>query len=155
MSFHDLENAINRIEIKHTGLFFSLLLKGNGLYSGMANSIKFWHSFSRGIKKQIMKKKSTEEDIKTDLKHDSMEFAATTDGDDILDTDDDTYEEEGINAEELDALEDDPDNEAAALNATETDLQADEDIMPEEDWTDDLPDMDAEDDDEDDEYQRK
>ena len=103
-----------------------------------------------------MKKKLTEDDIKTDLKHDTMEFAAPSDGDDVLDTDDATYEEEGINAEELDAIEDDADNEAAALNATETDLQADEDIMPEEDWTDDLPDMKTDEEEEDDdEYERR
>jgi len=88
-----------------------------------------------------MKKKTTEEDIKPDLKHDTMEFSAATDGDDILDTDDASYEEEGINAEELDAIEDDPDAEAAALNATETDLAADPDILPDENWTDDLADM--------------
>lgn len=87
-----------------------------------------------------MKKKPTTEDIKTDLKHDSMEFSASTDGDDILDTDDAAYEEDEIDAGELDSLEDSIDNEAAALVATETDLQADEDILPEEDWTDDLPD---------------
>lgn len=105
-----------------------------------------------------MKNKSTEKDVKTDLKHDSMEYAASTDGDDILDTDDAAYEEEGIDADELAALEDDTANEAAALNATETDLQADADIMPEEDWTDDLPDNEAEeenDDDDDDEHHRK
>ncbi|MEO6255129.1 MAG: hypothetical protein ABIO79_17605 [Ferruginibacter sp.] len=87
-----------------------------------------------------MKKKTTGEDIKPDLKHDTMEFSAATDGDDILDTDDASYEEEGINAEELDALEDDLYNEAAALNATETDLAADPDNLPDENWTDDLPD---------------
>jgi hypothetical protein len=102
-----------------------------------------------------MKKKPTSADIKTDLKHDSMEFSAATDGDDILDTDDASYEEEGIGADELDAIEDDDDSEAAALVATETDLLADEDILPEEDWTDDLPDMDADEDDADDEYERK
>ena len=102
-----------------------------------------------------MKKKLTEEDIKTDLKHDTMEFAAPSDGDDVLDTDDATYEEEGINAEELDAIEDDAHNEAAALNATETDLQADEDTMPEEDWTDDLPDMKTDEEEDDDEYERR
>lgn len=101
-----------------------------------------------------MKNKPTK-DIKTDLKHDSMEFAASTDGDDVLDTDDMAYEEEEIDAEELDALEDDADHDAAALNATETDLLTDEDILPEEDWTDDLPDQDAEEPDEDDEYHRK
>jgi hypothetical protein len=87
-----------------------------------------------------MKKNNPDHDIKTDLKHDNMEFAASTDGDDILDTDDPAYEQDEIKAEELNALEDLTDNEAAALNATETDLQADEDILPEEDWTDDLPD---------------
>lgn len=102
-----------------------------------------------------MKKKPTSADIKTDLKHDSMEFSASTDGDDILDTDDAGYEEEGIEAEELDAIEDDADSEAAALIATETDLQADDDILPEEDWTDDLPDGDAEDDNDEEEYHRK
>jgi hypothetical protein len=100
-------------------------------------------------------KKKTIEEVKTDLKHDNMEFAAPTDGDDVLDTDDAGYEEEEIDAEELDALEDDADNEAAALNATETDLQADNDILPEEDWTDDLPDMQVEEGDDDDEYHRK
>jgi hypothetical protein len=91
-----------------------------------------------------MKKKTTEEDIKPDLKHDTMEFSAATDGDDKLDIDDETYEEEGINAEELDAIEDDPDAEAAALDATETDLAADPDNLPDENWTDDLPDIEEE-----------
>ena len=81
------------------------------------------------------------DDIKTDLKHDTMEFSAATDGDDKLDTDDDTYEEEGISADELDLLEDAPfDEEAAALNSAETDRLIDEDNLPEEQWTDDLPD---------------
>jgi hypothetical protein len=102
-----------------------------------------------------MKKNLTKDDIKTDLKHDSMEFAASADGDDILDTDAADYEEDEIDADELDALEDDADSEAAALNATETDLQGDDDIMPEEDWTDDLPDGDAEADGDDEEYHRK
>ncbi|MBK9530356.1 MAG: hypothetical protein WBO39_16590 [Ferruginibacter sp.] len=102
-----------------------------------------------------MKNKSAKEDVKTDLKHDSMEYAATTDGDDVLDTDDAAYEEEGINAEELDAITDDADNEAAALNAIETDLKADPDIMPEEDWTEDLPDQDTEEADSDDDHHRK
>jgi hypothetical protein len=90
-----------------------------------------------------MKKKPTAGEIKTDLKHDSMEYAASTEGDDILDTDDPAHEEEEIDAEELDAMDDDDASEAAALNATETDLQADDDILPEEDWTDDLGDTDA------------
>ncbi len=87
-----------------------------------------------------MEKKHNEEDIKPDLKHDSMDFSAATDGDDILDTDDATYEEEGISAEELAMLGDDPENEAAALNAVETDRLTDESNLPEEDWTEDLPD---------------
>lgn len=87
-----------------------------------------------------MKKHSTEEDIKPDLKHDTMEFSAATDGDDILDTDVAGYEEEGITAEELEAIDDSDDKEAAALNAEETDRQADADNLPEEDWEEDLPD---------------
>lgn len=90
-----------------------------------------------------MKKKTIdEEDIKPDLKHDTMEFSAATDGDDQLDTDDAAYEEEGINADELYALEDDPAIEAVALNEVENDRQADPDNLPEEDWTDDLADDD-------------
>jgi hypothetical protein len=100
-----------------------------------------------------MKTNPVAEDLKTDLKHDNMEFAAPADGDDILDTDDAGYEEEEIDAEELDAIENE-DNEAA-LNATEKDLQDDEDILPDEDWTDDLPDMEAEENNKDDAYNRK
>ncbi len=69
-----------------------------------------------------------------------MEFAASTDGDDKMDTDDTTYEEEDITSDELDILEDEPDNEAVALNATETDRLVDDDNLPEEDWTDDIED---------------
>lgn len=90
------------------------------------------------IKNIIMKKQITDEEVKPDLKHDTMEFSAATDGDDIMDTDDETYEEEDISADELDVLEDEPDNEAAALDAAETDREADEDNLPEEDWTDDI-----------------
>lgn len=92
-----------------------------------------------------MKKKTTgEEDIKPDLKHDTMEFSAATDGDDLLDTDDSSYEEEEINAEELDAIEDDAALVAEALNAAETDREADPDNLPDENWTDDLPDTEDE-----------
>ncbi|MBC7868298.1 MAG: hypothetical protein H7X88_12255 [Gloeobacteraceae cyanobacterium ES-bin-316] len=84
------------------------------------------------------------EDIKPDLKHDTMNFSAPTDGEDPLDTDDEDYEEEDITEEELELLEDDPDNEAAALNAVETDSLADDTIMPEEDWLDDAVDPDDE-----------
>lgn len=100
-----------------------------------------------------MKKKNGEEDIKPDLKHDTMEFSAATDGDDRLDTDDASYEEEGIDADELEALEDDPALEAAALNEAEMDREVDPDKLTDEDWTDDLPDN-KEEDEEDDEYER-
>ena len=84
------------------------------------------------------------EDVKADLKHDNMEFSASTDGDDVLDTDRIPVDEDEITAEELDILEDEPGNEAAALNAVETDRLADEDNLPEEDWLDDIPGGDAE-----------
>jgi hypothetical protein len=88
-----------------------------------------------------MKKQDEAADTKTDLKHDTMEFSANTDGDDAMDTDDESYEEEDISADELDAMEDDDDDsEAAALNAEEIDRLADEDNLPEEDWVEDLPD---------------
>jgi hypothetical protein len=93
-----------------------------------------------------MKKEQSSEDIKPDLKHDTMEFSAATDGDDILDTDDATYEEEGITEDELDAIDDEDANEAAALIATENDFAVDETNLPDEDWTDDLPDTDEEND---------
>ncbi|MBC7508807.1 MAG: hypothetical protein H7320_08675 [Ferruginibacter sp.] len=65
------------------------------------------------------------EDIKTDLKHDTMEYAAAADGDDQLDT---PNEDEEITADELNDLrENDADEEAYALNAAETDSQQDTD----------------------------
>ncbi len=77
-------------------------------------------------------------DIKTDLRHDNMEFSAATDGDDILDTDDFNREEDGISSEELDALGEDNDIEmAAALNAVENDRLVDGDNLPEESEEDD------------------
>jgi uncharacterized protein YabE (DUF348 family) len=87
-----------------------------------------------------MKKEESTNDKKPDLKHDTMEFSAATDGDDKMDTDDATYEEEGITGEELDAIDDEDDNEAAALIAEENDFEADDTNLPDEDWTDDLPD---------------
>ena len=91
---------------------------------------------------------SKPEDVKTDLKHDSMEFSASTDGEDALDTDDASYDDDEITAEELDLLDDEDENEAAALNSVESDLTIDEDIFPEEDWTDDLSDDNLEEEDE-------
>lgn len=90
-----------------------------------------------------MEKDKPTNEVKTDLKHDNMEFTTPKDGDvPVGQLDIENEEDEAIMAEELYAIEDDPDNEAAALNATEIDLQADVDILPDEDWTDDLPDKD-------------
>ncbi len=78
------------------------------------------------------------EEEKIDLKHDTMEFSASTDGDDQIEDSLD-FEEDEITAEELDAIEDAPeDEEAAALNQMETERMVDVDNLPEEDWTDDL-----------------
>ena len=76
-------------------------------------------------------RKNPEEPVKPDLKHDSMEFSASTEGDDALDTDTGSkldLEDENISAEELDYLAGDkPDDLAAALNSAELDSQADSD----------------------------
>ncbi len=65
------------------------------------------------------------EPIHPDLKHDTMEFAASADGDDIIDIDD---EENEITAKELVALESDkPGTEANALNSAAADSLIDED----------------------------
>ena len=89
-----------------------------------------------------MKKENQNEpkNIKTDLKHDTMEFSAATDGEDKLDIDDEGYEEEEISPEELEILDDDDENEAAALVNVENELTVDDDYLPDEDWTKDLPD---------------
>lgn len=75
--------------------------------------------------------KITPETQKINLKHDNMEYSASTEGDDILDSDRETIgemEEEEITAEELELLQgDDVDDQAEALNTAETDSQADED----------------------------
>ena len=111
-------------------------LKQNFYQFGMFLSVPF-------LNITMKKNKKEEEEIKPDLKHDTMEFSAPSEGKDQLDTDDATYEEEEITPEELETLEDNPDNEAAALNAVETDRQVDEDNLPEEDWTDDISDDEA------------
>lgn len=82
------------------------------------------------------------EDVKTDLKHDTMEFSASTDGDDKLDLDDNLLDDDGISGEELDYLEEDEDEMGAALNAVETDRLADADNLPEESDEDDYYDND-------------
>lgn len=71
-------------------------------------------------------------DVKTDLRHDNMEFSAATDGDDILDADDFNREDDGISGEELNAIEQDDLEMAAALNAVETDRMVDAENLPEE-----------------------
>ncbi|MFN0081723.1 MAG: hypothetical protein ACKVOM_04330 [Ferruginibacter sp.] len=71
-------------------------------------------------------------DVKTDLRHDSMEFSAATDGDDKLDADDFNREDDGISGEELNAIEQDDLEMAAALNAVETDRMVDAENLPEE-----------------------
>ena len=92
----------------------------------------------------------TPEPIAPELKHDTMEFAASTDGDDQLDMID---EDEEITADELDALEEKGiDGEAYALNAAETDSEGDEDnFLTSPDDFDELADMEEEDEDEADE----
>ena len=92
------------------------------------------------MKKDENKEKEIRDKEKPDLKHDTMEFSAASDGDDQLDADDPAYEEEEISAEELDSLQDDePAYQAAALNTEEIDRLVDDDNLPEEDWTEDLP----------------
>jgi len=81
-----------------------------------------------------MDKKNEEvtEPLQPDLKHDNMEYAASTDGDDLLDVPD---EEEDITADELDALEDDNiDDDAYALeNAANDSLIDDDNFLAEPD----------------------
>ena len=98
---------------------------------------KFLEKGEENMKKENL---IEQDETKTDLKHDTMEFSAATDGDDVLDTDDAAFEEEAVSAEELDTLNDDEEDEAAALINVENELLIDEDNLPEEDWIDDLPD---------------
>ena len=91
-----------------------------------------------------MKSKSNN-DSKTDLRHDNMEFSAATDGDDKLDADDFNREEDGISSEELDALDDESEVEmAAALQAVEVDRLEDAENLPEESDEDDYYDNEEE-----------
>ncbi|MEO6355112.1 MAG: hypothetical protein ABIU77_03830 [Ferruginibacter sp.] len=90
-------------------------------------------------------KDTTPEPIAPELKHDTMEYAASTEGEDQLDIN----EEEEITADELDALDEkDIDEGAYALNAAETDSEADEDnFLTSPDDFDELGDMEEEEDD--------
>ena len=91
---------------------------------------------NKDIKKNTL---AAEQASESDLKHDSMEYAARADGDDKLDFDDVTYEEEEIAAAELEQLqEDSPEDQAYAQVPAETDKQVDSDNLPEEDWQDNL-----------------
>ena len=71
------------------------------------------------------------ESTKPDLKHDTMEYNAASEGDDVLDTDKESQlelEEESITAEELSSLEDDEiEDQAAAFQSAEEDSLQDED----------------------------
>lgn len=87
-----------------------------------------------------MKNESKKKD-KLDLRHDTMEFSASTDGDDVLDSDIKNIDDDDISAEELNFFEEDSGDLQAALNAVEKDRLNDADFLEkEEDWTDDLPD---------------
>ncbi|MDN3659018.1 hypothetical protein QWZ08_25465 [Ferruginibacter paludis] len=98
-------------------------------------------------------KDTTPEPIAPELKHDTMEFAASTDGDDQLDM---VNEEEEITADELDALEEkDIDGEAYALIAAETDSESDEDnFLTSPDDFDELAEEDEDEEDEEKEFRR-
>jgi hypothetical protein len=95
--------------------------------------------------------RNQKQETKTDLKHDSMEFSASTDGDDILDDHNSLFDdEEEISSKELNELNGVGDFEmAAALNAVETDRLADVDNLPEESDEDDYYDNDEEEEDDD------
>ena len=90
-------------------------------------------------------KDNNPEPIAPELKHDTMEYAASTEGEDQLDIN----EEEEITADELYALEEkDTDEKAYALNAAETDSEGDEDnFLTSPDDFDELEDLEEEDDD--------
>lgn len=97
-----------------------------------------------------MKKNNVSEngETKTDLRHDTMEFSASTDGDDVLDSDIKNLDDDAISADELDFLEEDDEFAmAAALNEVEMERAVDIDNLPDEDWTDDLPDNEQEEED--------
>jgi hypothetical protein len=90
--------------------------------------------------------RNQKQETKVDLKHDSMEFSAATDGDDILDDYDGLFsDEEEISSKELKELNGLNNVEmAAALNAVENDRLTDSDNLPEESDEDDYYDNDEE-----------
>ncbi len=88
------------------------------------------------------------ENIKPDLKHDSMEYAARADGEDKLDMDDlIETDDENITAEELNLLEEDNEQEIeAALVLAESDGLSDADnYINEKEEKDEYEDTDPED----------
>jgi len=94
----------------------------------------------------MKKNKDVEADpIAPELKHDTMEYAASTEGDDQLNL---INEDDEITADELDSLEeDDLEDEAYALNAATTDTIADEDnFLTTPDDVDELENVEEEDD---------
>lgn len=90
----------------------------------------------------MKKQEAKQHEVKTDLRHDTMEFSASTDGDDKLDLDDFSRDDDGISGEELDYLEENNDAMTAALSAVESDRLSDSDNLPEEDDEDDYYDDD-------------
>ena len=93
--------------------------------------------------------KPKKEPIKADLKHDNMEYSASSDGDDILDSDVQVAlvtEEEQITAKELELLLDDNfENQAEAFNSAESDSMIDADNFLNEGETDDESDNETDD----------
>jgi hypothetical protein len=103
-------------------------------------------------------KKDNEDEVKTDLKHDTMEFVDDEASENKSAIDNLEDEEEEITPEELNILnEDEADNQAYALNSAEVDREQDEDNLPEEDWTEDIPEINDDEEEEDErekEYRR-
>jgi hypothetical protein len=90
--------------------------------------------------------RNQKQETKVDLKHDSMEFSASTDGDDILDDYDGLFsDEDEITSKELKELNGLNNVEmTAALNAVENDRLTDSDNLPEESDEDDYYDNEEE-----------
>lgn len=76
-----------------------------------------------------MQNKKNDIDPNPDLKHDTMEYAASSDGVDILDNEYELEETDEITAEELEMIDKDTEEEQEqALNIVETDRQNDDDV---------------------------
>jgi hypothetical protein len=92
-----------------------------------------WHSFTAFDKKHVMQEpeKNDPANLHPDLKHDTMEYNAASEGDDPIDTNKEFLIEavdEDVTAEELNSLEDDSEqHQADALLSAENDSRNDED----------------------------